>query len=175
MELQKKTFEVKELGVKYAIPKYKVVNGKLKTLAELVVEGEDAANRSTLFEHITFVRGEVGLDISEDAYGDAISNCKQLIQYPGVWSQSGRFVTKTRLAVKLNDKAKRMKKNAFDMNEDIVLKYENKMEGVDGIRQEDLLDMMIEDLKYKNELAPSNEVGIAIERLKEGLMWLKSR
>ena len=46
---------------------------------------------------------------------------------------------------------------------------------VDGILHEQLLGMMIEDLKYKNSLVPSRESALAITKLQEALMWLEER
>ncbi|MGL4781480.1 MAG: DUF7681 family protein [Bacteroidales bacterium] len=46
---------------------------------------------------------------------------------------------------------------------------------VDGILHEQLLGMMIEDLKYKNNLVPSRESSVAITKLEEALMWLEQR
>ncbi len=46
---------------------------------------------------------------------------------------------------------------------------------VDGILHEQLLGMMIEDLKYKSNLVPSRETSIVITKLEEALMWLEKR
>ena len=46
---------------------------------------------------------------------------------------------------------------------------------VDGITHEQLLGMMIEDLKYKNNLVSSRESSVAITKLEEALMWLEKR
>lgn len=46
---------------------------------------------------------------------------------------------------------------------------------VDGILHEQLLGVMIEDLKYKYTLVPSEESKIAITKLQEALFWLEER
>lgn len=46
---------------------------------------------------------------------------------------------------------------------------------VDGILHEQLLGMMIEDLKYKNNLVPSRESSLVITKLQEALFWLEER
>lgn len=46
---------------------------------------------------------------------------------------------------------------------------------VDGILHEQLLGMMIEDMKYKNNLVPSRESALAITKLQEALFWLEER
>jgi len=44
-----------------------------------------------------------------------------------------------------------------------------------GTLHEHLLAMMIHDLKYKNELVPSKEGELIIEKLQEALGWLRQR
>ena len=46
---------------------------------------------------------------------------------------------------------------------------------VPGIVYEALLGVMVEDLKYKNELVPSRETAIAITKLEEAALWLAKR
>lgn len=46
---------------------------------------------------------------------------------------------------------------------------------VDGILHEQLLGIMIEDLKYKYSLVPNEESKIAIIKLQEALFWLEER
>ena len=54
----------------------------------------------------------------------------------------------------------------------------DKEDGVDekvGTLHEHLLAMMIHDLKYKNQLVPSREGELIIEKLQEALGWLRQR
>lgn len=46
---------------------------------------------------------------------------------------------------------------------------------VNGILIEQLLGVMIKDLKYKNSLIPSRESSLAITKLEEALFWLEER
>lgn len=47
--------------------------------------------------------------------------------------------------------------------------------GTIGILHEQLLAMIVEDLKYKSTLVPSRETAIAITKLQEALFWLEER
>ena len=47
--------------------------------------------------------------------------------------------------------------------------------GTIGILHEQLLAMIVEDLKYKSTLVPSRETAVAITKLQEALFWLEER
>ena len=45
----------------------------------------------------------------------------------------------------------------------------------EGIRHQNLLAMMIHDLKFKNNLVPSKEGSLVITKLEEALDWLRQK
>lgn len=52
---------------------------------------------------------------------------------------------------------------------------DEEVEKREGIIHENLLAMMIEDLKYKNGLVGSREGSIVITKLEEALFWMEER
>jgi hypothetical protein len=52
---------------------------------------------------------------------------------------------------------------------------EEEVEKREGTLHEHLLSMIIEDLKYKNNLVPSRESALVITKLEEARMWMEER
>jgi hypothetical protein len=158
--MEKDEIKVIELGTTYKLPTWKVVTDK-----GLEETGKDL--------EINFVRGDKRSDVTEEEYEAAMKELKGLVSYPGAYSK--HIDSNITYAVHLSDSAKEEKRKRCEELDKIVDRYKSPVKRVDGILHEQLLNMMITDLEYKNSLFPSKETSKTIEKLKEALFWQKER
>lgn len=158
--MEEDKINIKELGTTYEIPIWKIETNIGLVQTEETLE-------------INFVRGDKRHSVTEAEYKEAMDDLRVLVCYPGVYSKhiSGNI----KYAVDLSDDAIKEKNDKCKELDSIIDRYKNPIRRINGIRHEQLMEMMIIDLEYKNSLFPSNETQNTINKLKEALFWQEVR
>jgi len=176
----KRNFEIVELGTTYNLPKYKVTEKGLELVASYDLEDsiDEIKYQFLGKQEITFVRGDKRT-VHEIDFVNAVEELNEIAPYIGEktfdisdkdWNRvyySNAGMTSQEV---FNIKSKKYKKC-----KDVIEAYLNPTPRVNGILHEQLLAMMIEDLRYKTTLVPSRETANVITKLQEALFWLEER
>lgn len=165
-------FRCIEPGTSYELVKFTVVNGKgIEPKWHFEEDGlEPTPNK---VQTITFVRGDKRT-ITKDQFEEAVkalNKVSELIGRDKFSIEEMRFVENKTQSMVLKDLSKELE--TWREAEKTISLYINPINRVDGITQEQLLGMMIEDLSTKCALLPSDETKHAISNLKIALFWLQ--